>query len=203
MKTSWSSLAPILRSDTQGRIFATIMLDPEAEHSLTDLAGGVGTSLPSVLREVERAEAAGIVTTRRVGRTRLVRARPAHPLYEALSRIVLGTYGPPAIIARALADVDDVDEVYLFGSWAARYLGTPGRWPNDIDVLIIGRPDRNELHEAAEQAERILGVPVEMTVRSPEQWQAGREPALTQDSFVAEVKSRPLLKVATSEGPGD
>ena len=172
-------------------MFAAIMLDPDAEHSLSELAEQVGTSVPSIIREVERAEAAGIVTTRRVGRNRLVRARPEHPLYQPLAQIVLATYGPPAVIKEAMDDVSEVDEVYLFGSWVLRYNGTPGRWPNDIDVLVIGHPDRDELHDAAERAERILGIPVDVTVRTPEQW-AGN------DSFVAEVKSRPLLNISAS-----
>jgi DNA-binding transcriptional ArsR family regulator len=193
MKSSWSSLAPILRSDVQGRILAVVMVDPETEHSLTDLARQVGTSQPTVLREIDRAEQAGIVTTRKQGQVRLVRANLSNPLYEPLAKIVITTYGPPAVLVDVLADIEDIDEAYLFGSWAARYQGAAGHWPNDIDVLVIGQPDRDEIYEAAEQAERRLGLPVQITLRTPAQWHDG------DDAFVAEVKSRHLVNLSGND----
>jgi predicted nucleotidyltransferase len=189
MKRAPSSLVPILRSDVQGRILAVLMLDPDGEQSLTDLARQVGTSHPTVLREIDNAEAAGIVTSRRVGPTRLVRAETTHPLYSSLAKIVITTFGPPAVVAEALAGVASIEEAFLFGSWAARYLGEKGQWPKDIDVLVIGKPPRNEVYDRAEDVEKILGLPVQITIRSPAQW------AAEDDSFVREVKSRPLVKL--------
>jgi hypothetical protein len=51
---------------------------------------------------------------------------------------IVATYGPPAIIAEDFADLHGADAVLLYGSWAARYLGTPGRTPNDIDFVVHG-----------------------------------------------------------------
>jgi hypothetical protein len=64
----------------------------------------------------------------------LARANTAHPLYDALRRIILATYGPPAVIADEFDRIAAAEAVVLFGSWAARYVGQPGRAPNDIDV---------------------------------------------------------------------
>lgn len=189
MKAAASSLAPILRSNAQGRILARVLVDPDASYSLTDLVGWSKTSMPTVLREIDRAEAAGIVTTTKVGPTRLVRANPDHPLYDAVRRLVLATYGPPAIIAAEFAGMDGVAAVLLFGSWASRYLGEPGRAPNDIDVLVIGNPDRDAVDDAAERAERRIGLPVQATVRTREQWQSHTE------SFIKEIRSRRIVAV--------
>ena len=193
MKVPASSLAPILRSDAQGRILARLLADPEASHSLSDLAAWAKSSMPTVSREVRRAEQAGIVTTRKVGPVRLVRAEVGHPLFDALRCIILATYGAPMVIAEEFADVSGVDAVLLFGSWAARYLGEPGRAPNDIDVLVIGSADRDEVDEAAERAERRIGISVHGTVRSRVQWDSADE------SFIQEVKSRPTLIVLTAD----
>jgi DNA-binding Lrp family transcriptional regulator len=189
MKVPASSLAPILRSDTQGRILARLLTDPTTSYSLSELVEWADTSMPTVQREVRRAEAAGVVKTEKVGPTRLARANPDHPLFDALRRIILATYGPPAVVAREFAHIDRADAVLLFGSWAARYLGQPGRAPNDVDVLVIGTPDRDDVDDAAERAERDIGLPVQATVRSPAQW------STDQDSFIREIRSRPLLVV--------
>ena len=193
MKVPVPSLAPILRSDTQGRILARLFVDPAKSYNLTELVKWAGSSMPTVQREIGRAEQAGIVTTQKVGPTRLVRANPDHPLFTPLGQIVAATYGPPAVIAREFEGIDGAQAVAVFGSWAARYLGQPGRAPNDIDVLVIGAPDRNAVDDAAERAERAIGLPVQATVRSCAQWSAAR------DSFIQEVKSRPLVVVLAED----
>ncbi|MGH3475347.1 MAG: ArsR family transcriptional regulator [Acidimicrobiales bacterium] len=193
MKAPPSSLAPILRSDTQGRILARLLTDPTKSYNLSELVEWVGSSMPTVQREVRRAADAGIVETERVGPTRLVRANPDHPLFDALRQIVLATYGPPIVVAREFANIDGTDAVLLFGSWVARYLGQPGRAPNDIDVLVIGAPDRDEVDDAAERAEQAIGLPVQATVRSRAHW------STEQDSFIREIRSRPLLVVLTDD----
>lgn len=189
MKVPAPTLAPILRSDAQGRILARVLVDPEASYSLTELVSWAKASMPTVQREIDRAEDAGIVTTEKIGPTRLVRANPVHPLYGAVRQLVLATYGPPAIIAEEFADIDGAETVLLFGSWAARYRGEPGRAPNDIDVLVIGNPDRDNVDEAAERAERRIGLPVQATVRTRKQWNAKSE------GFIKELRSRPLVAV--------
>jgi hypothetical protein len=193
MKVPASSLAPILRSDTQGRILARLLADPTKSYNLSELVDWAASSMPTVKREIGRAEEAGILTTEKVGPTRLVRANPDHPLFSALSQVVLATYGPPAIIAHEFQDIDGAEAVLLFGSWAARYLGQPGRAPNDIDVLVIGTPDRDEVDDAAERAERTIGLPVQAIVRARSQWSAER------DSFIHEVKGRPLVVVLADD----
>jgi predicted nucleotidyltransferase len=193
MKVQAPSLAPILRSDAQGRILARVLANPETGYSLSDLVASSKTSMPTVQREVDRAENAGIVTTEKVGPTRLVRANTNHPLYDAVRRIILATYGPPAVIADEFRSIDGADAVLLFGSWAARYRGEPGRAPNDIDVLVIGSADRDAVDDSAERAERRIGLPVQATVRTRAQWESQRE------SFIKEIRSRPLVVVLVTD----
>jgi DNA-binding MarR family transcriptional regulator len=60
---------PILRSQQQGEILALLLGDPDLEISLTEIAERTGAPHPSVYREIQRAEQAGLVTTRKVGNT--------------------------------------------------------------------------------------------------------------------------------------
>ena len=189
MKVAVPLLAPVLRSDAQGRLLALVLADPEAEHSIMALAARARTSLPTALREIDRAEDARIVRTRRVGNTRLVRADTASPLYRPYSEIILATYGPPAVLGQEFANVRGIDQILIFGSWAARYEGEPGRAPNDIDVLVVGDPDRAAVYAAAERAEERLGFPVQATIRPARVWGSDDDP------FVVQLRSRPLVSV--------
>lgn len=193
MKRSRPTLQPLFRSEALGRLLAEVLIEPDQERSVSELARRVGTSPATATRELARAEEAGLVRSRRSGPTKLVRGARDHPLFDPVTRIVLTTFGPPAVLAEELATIDGVAAAYVFGSWAARASGEPGRAPNDIDVLALGRPDRDAIYDAAERAEARLGRPVQITIRSVEDWEADRDP------FLREVRKRPLVPIPVGD----
>ncbi len=177
---------PLLRSRIQADILTVILLNPEQEWTVTDLASRVGTSVATAQREVVRAERAGVVSSRKLGNVRLATAA-AGPLTGPLTELLLRAFGPPQVVAEELAGVGAIQAAYLFGSWAARYTGQPGHAPADIDVLVIGKPDRDDLDDAAQRATRRLAREVNATVRSPDWWHQGT------DAFHTEITTRPLV----------
>jgi DNA-binding transcriptional ArsR family regulator len=186
-----SALLPILRSQMQGGLLAQLYLHPSREYSLTEVAKYVGASITAVHHEVERLAAAGLVVERRHGNMRLIRAaenRLSRPLTELLAL----TYGPIAVLPDELATVAGIRQAYIFGSWARRYSGEPGPPPGDVDVLVVGSTDLDDLDEAARRVEGILQFPVHMIRILPERWdnQAG------DDAFVADVRSKPRVLIA-------
>jgi len=188
-------LLPILRSQQQGEILALLLGDPDLELSLTEIAERTGTPYPSVHREIERAEQTGLVTTRKVGNTRLVRADTASPYYAGLSDVLTKAFGVPAVIAQALHRVTGISGAYIYGSWAARRAGQPGQRPvGDIDVLVLGTPDRDQLFGALSAAEGRLGRPVQATIRDADWLDRG------SGSFHDTVTTRPLLKLPLPPG---
>ena len=86
-----------------------------------------------------------------------------------------------------------IEEIAIFGSWAARYLGEVGAVPDDVDVLVVGVPDRDDVFEASERASRRLRREVNATIVSPPRWASGDEP------FLRQVRSRPRVCLR----PGD
>ena len=123
------SLLPILRSQQQGEILALLLGDPDLELSLTEISSKTGAPHPSVYREVERATRAGLLTSRKVGNTRLVRANVASPCYHGLAEVLTRAFGPPAVLADLLADTSGIAAAYIYGSWAANHAGQPSRRP--------------------------------------------------------------------------
>jgi DNA-binding transcriptional ArsR family regulator len=187
-------LLPVLRSQQQGEILALLLGDPELELSLTEISQRTGAPHPSVYREVQRAEQAGLVTTRKVGNTRLVRANADSPYYAGLADVLTRAFGVPAILAEALSHVGGIDDAYIYGSWAARHAGQAGRRPvADIDVLVLGSPDRDQLYEAISAAETRLGRPVQATIREADWLNSG------SGSFYETVIGRPMLKLTAAE----
>ncbi|MEU5263055.1 ArsR family transcriptional regulator [Amycolatopsis sp. NPDC021455] len=188
MKAS-PSLLPLLRSRMQGELLALVLLHPEREYSITELAEACAVTPTAVLREVERLVAGGILEDRRVGRSRLVKARTDTPLYRPLSEVLAVTFGPMPLLAEALSGLAGVREAYIYGSWAARYSGEPGPPPGDVDVLVVGSPDPDALFDLAEGVSRRLGREVNVHRISPSSWAASS----STDPFLTSVRERPLI----------
>jgi DNA-binding transcriptional ArsR family regulator len=184
------SLLPILRSQQQAEILALLLGDPDLELSLTDIAERTNTPHPSVFREIQRAEQAGLVKSRKVGNTRLVRADISSPYHAGLADVLTKAFGVPAVLADALRPVQGIHRAYIYGSWAARHAGQPALRPvGDIDVVILGQPDRDQLFAALSGVEQRLGRSVEATIRDADWLDSGSGP------FHQTVTSRPLLEL--------
>src|SRR5690349_7391050 len=184
------SLLPLLRSRLQGELLARVLLHPDREYSITELAMAFGVSMTTVLREVGRLTEGGILEDRRLGRNRLIRARTDTPLYRPLTDLIAVTFGPLPLLTEALSKLPGVTEAYIYGSWAARYNGEPGPPPGDVDVLVVGSPDADALFDLAERVSRQLAREVNVHRIAPESWSTS-----TTDPFITSVRERPLTQL--------
>lgn len=203
MRSAPSALLPILRSQVAGELLALLYLHPEEEYSLTEAAGAIGANLTAVHYETGRLSEGGLIKTRKRGNLRLIRAVIDSPLTRPLTDLLAVTYGPLPVLADLIANVKGITEAYVYGSWAARYRGEPGPPPADVDVLVVGFPDPDDLDEVAEKAQVTLRRPVNIRRIRPETWNASN----STDPFIASVKSRPLVAIVDRRkgrtGPGD
>jgi hypothetical protein len=154
-----------------------------------------GTDTGPMTREVKRLETAGVVRARMVGRTKLVEADRTAPFYRPLRDLVVIVLGPAQMLGEELAGLGRVSAAAIFGSWAARALGEAGPSPVDIDLVVIGRPDRDDLHDAVGRARSQLGRDINSVVISASRRRADGDP------FLAELRSRPLAPLPGIPGP--
>jgi len=196
MRSDAPRLLPVLRSQHQADLLTILLLHPEKEYTIAELVRRLSVPQSTVSGEVRRLADAGILAVRPVGRSRLVSANKDSKLVGPLTELLTLTYGPHVVVAEEFADLDNVALVVIFGSWAARYQGQRGLPPNDVDVLVVGTPDRIAMYAAADRAQSRLGRPVNPTACSPAQWASPAEP------FIREIKSRPYLPVIEHASAG-
>ena len=183
-------MLPIFRSRQQVEVLAGILDDPEREQSLADLTRRLGIPTASIHRGIERAEQAGVVRFPRVGGDRPGRAGTSSPHLAPLRQLLVRAFGAPGRLRAALEGIDGVEEAYIFGSWAARWEGEKGTRPvGDIDVLVLGHADRDQLYSAAHDVGLAVGREVQIQIRAPGWLQSG------SGSFHDTVVNRPMVQV--------
>jgi predicted nucleotidyltransferase len=183
-------LLDLLRSRAQGDLLALLYLHPGREYSLTEAAAAIGVSVKVVHSEASRAIESGIIADSRRGGMRLLHAVTDSPVARPLTDLLAVTHGPLPVLTDLLTGVEGVEAAYIYGSWAARYSGEPGPVPNDVDVLVVGDPDRNRLYDITEDARGRLLRDVSIRAIPAYYWaQAASDP------FLGHVRSRPLVEL--------
>jgi predicted nucleotidyltransferase len=174
-----------IRRDLLRRLYET----PLPRLHLRGLARCAHTSAGTAARELGRLEDMGLVSRVADGGQVYFQANPGSPLYPVVRDLVRLTIGVVDVIRRELAGLGGVESAVLFGSYVA---GTtqPG---SDIDLLVIGTPDRDDLTERLERAERGIGRAVNEIVMTGDELTKRRAAG---DSVVASIERNPTISVA-------
>lgn len=182
-------LLPIFRSRLQGELLALVLGDPARSWTIDELAERTGQPYQTIATEIRRLQDGGLIAVTMLGRTKVIAANESNPYVRPLAQLVLMAFGPPLVVGEEFASVGGIEQLFIYGSWAARYTGEPGPTPNDIDVLVIGRPDRDDIYAAAERAQRRLGREVNVTLRTRKVWETAT------DGFTRQVRSSALVEL--------
>ena len=189
MARSAPPLLAIFRSPLQARILAAVYLrESDRGVSISELARELEAAPSSVHHEVKRLIDGGLLSENRVGRARLLLKPDDELTTRPLTELLAVTFGPLPVLLDLLDRVSGIDEAYIFGSWAARYAGLPGPVPNDVDVLVIGDTDPDELDDVALAAQERLHRPVDIVVRRSLSRERGGG-----DAFWQTLQQRPLV----------
>lgn len=191
-----STVAPIFRSDAQGRVLSAVFLASEGKPvHVREIATRTGVPYSTVQREVDRLVDAGVLRTEAFANAKVVRPNRESPYFRELESLVTKTYGPATMIAEALVNERGVADAYIFGSWAARYHGDAGPTPGDIDVVIVVDEDADttRIEDAVADATRALSREVNVVFTDVDDW------ATASSAFLRTIKSRPLVGLASHE----
>jgi DNA-binding transcriptional ArsR family regulator len=192
-RTSAPPLLPVFRSRLVGELLALLTADPTRRWTLDELARRTHAPYQTVSHEVRRLEEAGLLAVEVIGRSKLIRIDDLNPNFGALAELATRTFGPPLVVAEEFGSIRGVDQLIIYGSWARRFAGEAGPAPGDVDLLVIGTPDRDDVYDAARRAAQRLGVEVNTTIRTARQWRGAT------DAFSRQVKAGPLLAVIREE----
>lgn len=133
-----------------------------------ELARRLGLPQPTVARELCRLEEAGIVEYEELGSAKVVHPASA-PYAGALRQIVAYAAGVPHIVRTVYEDVAGIDDIFIHGSWAARFHGeTAGDPPHDLDLVVVSTTHtRFSLARQRAEIEAEIGMTVDQMVLPP------------------------------------
>lgn len=178
-----------LRSKVRRKLLGYYFTNPSARHHLRDLAERLSSDPSNLSKELRRLEQEGLFRSETSGRQKYFQLNRQYPLFDEVRRIIEKTIGAGASIRESLKKVGEIDEAYLYGSFAENQQDSA----SDIDLLIIGIPREKDLAQAVRKLERQLGREVNYTVLTPKEFESRRA---RKDAFLENVwhnKRIPLI----------
>jgi len=188
-----AGLASALFTPVQQRVLGLLFGQPQRRFQSAELIRLADSGTGSVHRLLTRLEAAGLVTTQRIGNQKHYQANADSPVFAELVGLVRKTVGLVEPLRAALAPLAaKITAAFVYGSIAK---GTDHAG-SDIDLMVIADAlDYGELYAALTAAEGALGRTISPNLMSGEEW---RRKCGEPDSFAARVAAQPRLFVLGS-----
>jgi len=118
---------------------------------LRGLASEFGESTNSVRPELNRFEAAGLLTSTNKGMRKVFKANPKHPLFGDIHNLVRKYTGIDEIIEQVIVHLGNPSQVYLIGD-LAQGIDSP-----DLNMIIVGQNiDLDYLESLVAKSQKII-----------------------------------------------
>ena len=184
-----SALASILFKDYRRRVLGLLLLHPEEQYHVREIARLTETVAGTLHKELSALAEAGILLKQTIGNQVQYRANKDCTIFPELSSILRKTSGVVDILAEALAPIEDkIDLAFIFGS-VAKGKETEG---SDIDVLIVGDVTFTDVVGAFYQSQDALGREINPKIYSAGEW-AGL--LSNKEAFVGNIMESPKLYI--------
>ena len=180
------------RSSAAQRVLSLLLSAPGQELHTREIVRRTGADPHSVHLALSHLLAAGAVRSRRVGNLRLWSVDPKNQQVESVRDLLRREGVVPAVLARALSEMQEIRVALVFGSFAS---GADAA-ASDIDVLLIGRPDWKRLAGVAGAIDAEVGREVNFVVLREADL---RNPKAGQRRLLASVLSHPRIYLKGSD----
>lgn len=169
------------------RVLSLLLLKPDASMHVREIARRVGSPAGTVVKELDRLQACGLLLRTRVGNQVHFAANPAHPVHGELAALLRKTVGLADVLRDALSPLASRIRVALVFGSMARGTAQAG---SDVDVLVIGDIGFTEAALALDTARRELGREVNPKVYAPAEWAERRA---SGSAFAIDVMAQPKI----------
>lgn len=188
-----TGIAEFLLGRTRTRVLSTLLLRPEQQLHVRELARATGASPGSLHRELRGLCDAGLLLRTEAGRQVYYQANDRSPIFGDLAGLLRKTAGVADVLRTALLPLGDaVTLAFVYGSMAS---GTESP-RSDVDVMVLGSAGFADVALALNEAQSILGREVNPTPMSVAEF---AENLKEKQGFAVDVAAGPKLWIKGEE----
>lgn len=178
-------LTDILFGTYRKKVLGLLLLHPDTDYHVRELARQTGTAAGTLHKELARLAAAGLLLRKKQGNQVRYQANQQCPVFPELAGLLRKTTGAAELLSHALLPLRPALAL-IFGSVAS---GTETA-SSDVDVLVIGDLGFADVVRAIHPVQAELGREINPVVYSASEFQRRVQ---DQDTFVHELLAKPKI----------
>lgn len=187
-----SEIIEITRSKTRRELLRLYFSNSDRKYYLRELERLLGFSVANIRRELLKLEKTGLFKTKRMGNLVYYSLNKNYPLYNELKNIVFKTIGVEGALREIINAIQGVEIALIYGSFAT---GKEMEM-SDIDLLIIGSPNEEELMTDIDKLEEKLRREINYTIYSRNEYKNRKR---KRDTFIRNILTRPKILLKGTE----
>jgi len=149
-----------ITSKTKRFLLKLFLTNPERQFYTREIAKLTGEPLNAVRRELGHLEKAGLLKSHKEGNLKYFEVVKEFPFYSELKTIIYSTIGLGDYLRNRLGNSDSIELAFIYGSVAKN----EERAESDIDLLVMGEIEEEELHRLVSDIEREIGREINYTL---------------------------------------
>ena len=177
----------LTRSAVRRDLLALFFLNPGESYYVRELERRLKHSVGTLARELKTFSGEGLLSREARGKEVFYRLNPQYPLFQEMKSIVEKTCGIPEYIRRKLAGIKEIQEAYLYGSFATSKVGAE----SDIDLLLIGK-ETEPLREGLKELELRFGREINRVIYPRSEFDKKRK---DKSEFLCQVMKDSLISL--------
>ena len=174
----------ITRSRMRQNLLSYFFTNPDAKLYLREVASILKEDPGNLSKEFAKLEKEGIFTSTLRGNQKHFSLNKSYPLYKELKSIIFKTIGVEGSLKELIESTDGILFSFIYGSFAQNKENTI----SDIDLLIVGGPNEDDLMQKIENLEKRLQREINYNIYPEEEF---KKKIRKKDSFILNVLKRP------------
>jgi DNA-binding transcriptional regulator YhcF (GntR family) len=170
----------LIISKVRMKILQTYLLNPDQSHHIRGLVRMLEEEINAVRRELKNLELFGIVRSEKQANKLVYTLNKDSIFFQELRSMFLKDTTEIQLISKVLREVGDVNNAIITKAYIAKeYVGE-----NDVDILIIGKPNLSKIGKEMNKVEKEIGRILRMAVMSLEDFEFKRK---RRDPYLVDI----------------
>jgi len=131
----------LFASKLRRRLLAHYFTHPEQTYYVRELAALLDLDPGNLSKEFKKLTQEGLFEKKRKGRIKFYHLNSHYPLYKEIKQIIFKTEGVAGSLKKLVDEFPEIKQAFIYGSYAQG----KEKVSSDIDLVIVGTPDRKAL----------------------------------------------------------